>query len=182
MTFLPRFQIKLNQGKSESESGVTPGKSTRVGCHFLLQGIFPTQGSNPGLLHCRQALYHLSHQGSPETGEKNFWDPPHITSIHALFHPICYHRKTLHDSIVRTALISLTAAHITNPPISPVPRMICRRLLFWKETLLTSLLPQLLPYLSSRPFTAKLLLKSCIYSQYLIHMLPFSMKPTLIRV
>ena len=40
-----------------------PGKSTGVGCHFLLQGIFPTQGSNPGLLHCRQTLYHLSHQG-----------------------------------------------------------------------------------------------------------------------
>ena len=35
---------------------------------FLLQGIFPTQGSNPGLLHCRQTLYHLSHQGSPITG------------------------------------------------------------------------------------------------------------------
>ena len=35
-----------------------------MGCHFLLQGIFPTQGSNPGLLHCRQMLYHLSHQGS----------------------------------------------------------------------------------------------------------------------
>ena len=35
------------------------------GCHFFLQGIFPTQGSNPGLLHCRQTLYYLSHQGSP---------------------------------------------------------------------------------------------------------------------
>ena len=33
------------------------GKSTRVSCHDLLQGIFPTQGSNPGLLHCRQSLY-----------------------------------------------------------------------------------------------------------------------------
>ena len=33
-------------------------------CHALLQGIFPTQGSNPGLLHCRQILYHLTHQGS----------------------------------------------------------------------------------------------------------------------
>ena len=33
-------------------------------CHFLLQGIFPTQGLNPGLPHCRQTLYHLSHQGS----------------------------------------------------------------------------------------------------------------------
>ena len=41
------------------------GKSTGVGCHFLLQRIFPTQGSNPGLPHCRQMLYHLSHQGSP---------------------------------------------------------------------------------------------------------------------
>ena len=41
-----------------------PSKSTRVGCHFLLQGIFPTQGSKPGLAHCRQTLYPLSHQGS----------------------------------------------------------------------------------------------------------------------
>ena len=38
-----------------------------MGCHFLLQGIFLTQGLNPGLLHCRQTLYHLSHQGSPWT-------------------------------------------------------------------------------------------------------------------
>ena len=35
-----------------------------VGCHFLLQGIFPTQGSNLGLPHCRQTLYCLSYQGS----------------------------------------------------------------------------------------------------------------------
>ena len=34
---------------------------TGVGCHFLLQGIFPTQGPNLGLLHSRQILYHLSH-------------------------------------------------------------------------------------------------------------------------
>ena len=40
------------------------GKGTGVGCHLLLQGIFPTQGSNLGLLHCRQTLYPLSHQGS----------------------------------------------------------------------------------------------------------------------
>ena len=37
-----------------------------VGCHFLLQEIFLTQGLNPGLPHCRQTLYHLSHQGSPQ--------------------------------------------------------------------------------------------------------------------
>ena len=41
----------------------SPGKNTRVGCHSLLQGIFPTQGSRLRLLHCRQILYHLSHQG-----------------------------------------------------------------------------------------------------------------------
>ena len=39
-----------------------PGSITGVGCHFLLQGIFPTQGSNLGLLHCRQILYKQSHQ------------------------------------------------------------------------------------------------------------------------
>ena len=39
-------------------------KNTGVDCHFLLQGIFPTQGSNLGPLHCRQTLYPLSHQGS----------------------------------------------------------------------------------------------------------------------
>ena len=45
--------------------GDSPGKNTGVGCHGLLQGIFPTEGSNPGLLHCGQILYCLSHQGNP---------------------------------------------------------------------------------------------------------------------
>ena len=45
-----------------------PGKSTGMGCHALLQGISPIQGLNPGLLHCRQILYNLSHQGSPNNG------------------------------------------------------------------------------------------------------------------
>ena len=40
------------------------GKNTGVDCHFLLQGIFPTQGLNLGPLHCCQILYHLSHQGN----------------------------------------------------------------------------------------------------------------------
>ena len=43
----------------------SPGKNTGVGCHALLQGIFPTQGSNPGFLHYKWILYQLSHQGSP---------------------------------------------------------------------------------------------------------------------
>ena len=48
-----------------SVHGDSPGKNTRMGCHALLQGIFPTQGLNPGLLHCRWILYYLSHQESP---------------------------------------------------------------------------------------------------------------------
>ena len=50
-----------------SVRGTLPGRNTRVGSHSLLQGIFPTQGSNPGLLHCRQILYCLSHQGNQST-------------------------------------------------------------------------------------------------------------------
>ena len=46
----------------------SPGQNTGAGSHSLLQGIFPTQGSNSGLPHCRQILYHLSHQGSPGVG------------------------------------------------------------------------------------------------------------------
>ena len=47
-----------------SVHGDSPGKNTGVGCHGLLQGIFLTQGVNPGLPHCRQILYCLSYQGS----------------------------------------------------------------------------------------------------------------------
>ena len=50
--------------------GASPGKNTGVACHahfsYILQGIFPSQGLNPGLPHCRQILYHLSYQGSPK--------------------------------------------------------------------------------------------------------------------
>ena len=42
------------------------GQDTGMGYHFLLQGIFLIQGLNPGLLHCRQILYCLGHQGSPK--------------------------------------------------------------------------------------------------------------------
>ena len=61
----------------------SPGQNTGVGSLSLFQGIFPTQGSNPGLPHCRQILYHLSHKGSPNVcwthefesdhGEVKFW-------------------------------------------------------------------------------------------------------------
>ena len=51
----------------------SPGKNIGVGFHSLLQGIFSTQGLNPGLLHCRQTLYSLSHQGSPMKTDTLYW-------------------------------------------------------------------------------------------------------------
>ena len=50
------------------------GKSTGVGCRFLLQGIFPTQGLNPGLPHCRQTLYRPSHQGQSTYKGREKWN------------------------------------------------------------------------------------------------------------
>ena len=76
-----RFFTTEPPGKSENEShsvvseslqphGLyspwnSPSQNTRVGSLSLLQGIFPTQGSNPGFTSCRQILYQLSYQGSP---------------------------------------------------------------------------------------------------------------------
>ena len=68
------------------------GKSTGVGCHFLLQGIFLTRGSNLGLPHCGQTLYRLSHQGSllcflglavgcSRKKKKNLWERIHETRM-----------------------------------------------------------------------------------------------------
>ena len=71
--------MSLRYRESESHSFVTdslwphglyspwtsPGQNNGVGSHSLLHRVFPTQGSNPGLLHCRRILYQLSHKGSP---------------------------------------------------------------------------------------------------------------------
>ena len=73
-------QIAIWKTESESHSVVSdslwphglysprnsPGQNTGVGNLFLLQGIFPTQGLDPGLAHCRWILYQLSHKGKPE--------------------------------------------------------------------------------------------------------------------
>ena len=58
----------------------SPGKNTGVCSHSLLQGIFPTQGSNPGLLYCRQTLYGLSYVGSP-MNDLNLITSKHQTNV-----------------------------------------------------------------------------------------------------
>ena len=67
-----KWSMKWRSAVSESfrprvlySSWNSPGQNTGVGSLSLLKGIFPTQGSNPGLPHCRRILYQLSHKGSP---------------------------------------------------------------------------------------------------------------------
>ena len=72
-----------------SVHGDSPGKNTGVGCQALLQGIFPTQGSNSGLPHCRRILYQLSHQGSPRSWQGQSWGGPKEADI-------CLLRTCLH--------------------------------------------------------------------------------------
>ena len=59
----------------------SPGQNTGVSGYSLLQGIFPTQGPNPGLPHCGQILYQLSSQGRPPTGVRNKCKSLQQTSI-----------------------------------------------------------------------------------------------------
>ena len=71
----------------------SPGKNTGVGCHFLLQGIFLTQRSNPGLLHYRQILYYLNHQAVAHNwdllAQLNFRSPlPLFFFIYSLYMPL----------------------------------------------------------------------------------------------
>ena len=65
------------------------GKNTRVGCHYLLQGIFPSRGLNTGLPNCRPILYCLSPQGNPnyhilhnksKRNTDNSWDETYLSS------------------------------------------------------------------------------------------------------
>ena len=77
------------------------GKSTGVGCHFLLQGIFPTQGSNPGLSHCRQMLYCLSHQGSQIAALGLTKTHSHLPLQHFICFPKCF-----------PLLVSICSGHI----------------------------------------------------------------------
>ena len=53
-----------------SVHGDSPSKNTELVCHVIHQMIISTQELNQGLLHCRQFLYHLSHQGSPYTSSE----------------------------------------------------------------------------------------------------------------
>src|SRR5574337_211106 len=59
----------------------SPGQNTGMGSLSILQEIFPTQGSNPGLPHCKRILYQLSHKGSPGILEWVAYSPGQNTGV-----------------------------------------------------------------------------------------------------
>ena len=99
----------------------SPGKNTRVGCHCLLQGIFPSQGWNPGLPHCRQAPYHLSHQGShinpmPSLTKAHFFS---FSTTTPRGEPVFIQCPHLHSAQLHTSPLNLTSTPVlSGPPVT----------------------------------------------------------------
>ena len=107
-----------------------PRQSYWSGCHFLLQGIFLTQGSNPLLLHCRQSLYPQSHQRGqfPRVREMNtiklrqiLLQPFSDINFHHLNY-YCYSVQFSH-SVVSDSLRPHELQHASPPYPSPTPRV-----------------------------------------------------------
>ena len=109
-----------------SVHGDTPGKNIGVGCHALLQGIFPVQDSNPGLPHCRQTLYCLSHQNL----EPSKWKRMSYAAM-----------NSCHQRCARTITKERTEDSRNNGAWAPRPYtqvILCKKTLgkFYKDTLL----------------------------------------------
>ena len=93
-----------------------------MGCLFLLQSIFPSQGWDPGLPHCRQAPYHLSHQGShinltPALTEVHFSS---FSTTTPRGEPVFIQRPHLHSAQLHTSPLYLTSTPVlSGPPVTP---------------------------------------------------------------
>ena len=107
----------------------SPGQNTGVASLSLLLGIFPTQGWNPGLPHCRQILYHLSHQGSPLPHQpSNFQtstSPPFLspspTSFPSPLPPLSFHEEwNLEPHLEQSGIDSMSASSHQHKIICPI--------------------------------------------------------------
>ena len=90
-----------------------------TGCHFLLQGIFPTQGPNPGLPHCRWILYHLSHQGIPY-----IWQPLIFFSPLVSLPALCW-RYSSDFCLDYPLLVSTSLNNLIQPGDFNIPSLGC---------------------------------------------------------
>ena len=130
-----------------SVHGASSGKNTGVGCHALLQGIFPTQGSNPGLPHYRRILYHLSDEGSPRIlewvaypfsrGSSQHRDQTQAPTLQADSLPAELPGKPMESHAAAAAAKSLQLCPTLcdpidgSPPGSPIPGILQGRSLEW---------------------------------------------------
>ena len=101
----------------------SPGQNTGVGSHSLLQRIIPTQGSNPGLPHCKWILYQLSQQGSPPL----YWSSHYINGLFNT--SILLSRKTV-QTFTRTKLNSLCPSQNHTSTVSDSQVMVTPSLQF----------------------------------------------------
>ena len=90
-------------------------------CHFLLKGIFPNQGSNLGLLHCRQILYWLIYQRSPEFCV--YFIKKHLVNFTILFACECISSFQFSHSVVSNSLQPHKLQHARPPCPSPTPEV-----------------------------------------------------------
>ena len=97
-----------------SVHGVFSGKNTGMGCHFLLQGIFLTQGSNPHLLHCRRFLYHSTTRETKAFRTQCLCGLPHLENwiqTHLLGDQKAPHSVTALLAILRGQFVCLSLFH-----------------------------------------------------------------------
>ena len=95
----------------------SPGKNTGMGCHSLLQGIFLTRGTNPGLSHCRRILYSLSHQGSPYFRTLCLLFP--LSRMHVSLFPMLNPLFLPDPECLRNGLLGDTTPDYPFPPLTP---------------------------------------------------------------
>ena len=88
----------------------SPGQNTGVGNLSLLQGIFPTQGPNPGLPHCRRILYQLSHRGNPQIRLVRIWIQPCL-ALKSMLSPVWKLIKVAQKPERMEALMSHSSAY-----------------------------------------------------------------------
>ena len=101
-----------------------------MGCHFLFQGIFPTQGSNPGLLHCRQILYWLSYDGRPWKG---LWSGWILKAVFSLFFFFLLVLKTHWVGFWKLFFCFPKGGTVVKLVVSPLPTV--PGLIFWEHSL-----------------------------------------------
>ena len=151
-----------------SVHGDSPGKNTGVGGHALLQGIFQTQRLNPGLLHCRYILYHLSHWGNPFPMAEPVQFLVKCDLIHFILHFKLSIGLWCHSDTTLSAFHSIwTLATLISPKLLLLPWKLLPEMSMWPCPSFSPSVIQILPI----PFSCLMFLYSI--SHHLINLFSF---------